>query len=104
MHSGPDFIGERIHVTTAGDPAAPASFLWRDQTHRVSSVLFAWSDWGFNPVTKHRNWRARRHRNYYRIVTAEQTVFEIYLDRGTKPGREAWILYQRLAPEPTRTA
>ncbi len=96
-----EFIGENIDVTTAGEPREPASFVWRDQTHVVTEVLFAWSDWGFNPAAKQRNWRSRRHRNYYRVRTDGGLVYEIYLDRGTKPGREAWILYQQLNEDST---
>lgn len=91
-----DFIGAQIEVTTTGELREPASFTWRDQTHVITEVLFAWSDWGFNPAAKQRNWRSRRHRNYYRVRTEGGSVYEMYLDRGIKPGREAWILYQQL--------
>lgn len=91
-----EFIGESIDVATRGEPREPVSFVWRDETHVISEILHAWSDWGFNPATKHRNWRSRRHRNYYRIRTEGGPVYEMYLDRGIKPGREAWILYQQL--------
>ena len=40
-----------------------------------------------------RRWH-RKHRNYYRVLTEEEEVFEIYFDRGSKD--ELWILCAKL--------
>lgn len=96
------FIDERIEVETEGAIRQPKAFVWRGQHVPVTEIIHAWSDWGFSPAATQRNWRTRRHRNYYRLRAKDGRVFEIYLDRGTKPGRESWYLLQELSPEPNR--
>lgn len=95
------FIDDRIDVELEGTVRRPKALVWRGARMVVAEVLHAWSDWGFSVAATQRNWRTRRHRNYFRIRTDSGRIFEIYLDRGTKPGREAWFLFQELdAPTP----
>ena len=91
------FIDAHVEVRTGGDPSRPLEFQWQDRRYAIIEILHQWTDWGFAPGAPRRNWRSRRHRNYYRVRTERDGgVFGIYLDRGTKPGREAWILFQQL--------
>ena len=92
------FLDAHIEVRTGGEPSRPLEFRWQDRPHTIVEILHQWTDWGFAPGAPQRNWRSRRHRNYYRVRTGQNEVFEIYLDRGTKPGRETWILFQQLDP------
>lgn len=93
------FIDEKVAVTCGGEVKSPKSFVWRDRTYTITELLHTWPDWGFAKGAKQRNWRSRRHRNYYRVRTDSGEVFELYLDRGVKLGREVWYLYQRLDAE-----
>lgn len=90
------FVGERIAVETAGALKQPTSIRWRSQEYQVTEVLLSWFDWGFAAGSAQRDWKARRHRNYYRVQTDQHEVLEIYLDRKTKSGSGEWYLYQRL--------
>lgn len=92
----PTFIGEPIEVTTGGHIAEPQSFVWREQAYMITHVIAAWQDWGFPAGAVQRNWRTRRHRNYYRVETEAGEVFEIYNDRGPAGGRSEWFVYQQL--------
>lgn len=92
----PRFIDEKIDVTVDGEIKQPREFIWRGRTYTVANVLHSWQDWGFAKGAVQRNWRTRRHRNYFRVRTEDGEVFELYLDRGTKPGRDVWYLYQQL--------
>jgi hypothetical protein len=92
----PKFIGESIEVTTEGDVKEPASFVWRGRTYEVTEVIAAWLDWGFAAGSVQRNWRTRRHRNYFRVHVSSGETFEIYVDRGPAGERSEWFLYQQL--------
>ena len=65
----PTFIGERIKVEIAGDVKEPVAFRWRGREHRIAAVLVNWFDWGFPAGSTQRDWRTRRHRNYFRVRT-----------------------------------
>jgi hypothetical protein len=93
------FIDEPIEVALHGDVREPESFVWRGARHEVRELVHAWSDWGFSEGAGQRNWRTRRHRNYFRVRTTEGRVFEIYLDRGARPGSHNWFLLQELGSE-----
>ncbi|MGE5552379.1 MAG: DUF6504 family protein [Betaproteobacteria bacterium] len=90
-----EFISQPVDVQMTGDPGVPVSFAWRGLTLRVVEVLEQWQDWGFGAThPAARNWRTRRHRNYYRVRAEDGHVYELYLDRGAKERR--WYLYRRL--------
>ena len=95
----PTFIGEKITVDIAGEVREPTGFHWRGREHRIAAVLVNWFDWGFAAGSTQRNWRTRRHRNYFRIRTESGDIFEIYLDRATPHGAGEWYLFQQLDPD-----
>ncbi|MBI5869022.1 MAG: hypothetical protein HZB43_12180 [candidate division Zixibacteria bacterium] len=95
----PQFISEQIRVATDGEIKQPVSFVWKGTEYQVTEILLSWFDWGFPPGASQRDWRTRRHRNYYRVRTNTGELFELYLDRATPSGNSEWFLYQRLDPE-----
>ena len=90
------FIDEPVEVELSGEIPQPVSFRWRGQDYTVLEVLQTWSDWHFGEGSHRRSWRNRRHRNYFRVRTA-QGQFELYLDRAATVSSDRWILYQELA-------
>jgi len=85
-------VSERITVACEGEPSRPASFVWHGETFNVAEVLATWQDWGFSGgAPRRRTWRMRRHRTYFRVRTADERVFELYLDRGAKSLQ--WFLH-----------
>lgn len=92
----PRFIGEKIDVQTSGDIKQPVSLVWHDQVYQVSEIIASWFDWGFSAAAVQKNWRTRRHRNYFRLRTTSGEIFEIYLDRPPSSAEGEWFLYQVL--------
>ena len=92
------FIGERIAVTCGGEISEPVALEWQGREYRVENVLAAWSDWGFSAGALQRNWRTRRHRNYYRVQLSTGETFELYRDRGPRGEKSEWYLYQIIEP------
>ena len=92
----PSFIGEKIDVRTAGDVKQPAALTWRDREYTVAEVIASWFDWGFSAAAVQKNWRTRRHRNYFRLRMNSGEIFEIYLDRPPASAEGEWYLYQVL--------
>lgn len=92
----PHFIGEEIEVTTGGEVKEPLSFVWRGTGYEIAEVIAAWLDWGFAAGAVQRNWRTRRHRNYFRVRVTSGEIFEMYVDRGPAGERSEWFLYQQL--------
>ena len=91
----PEFISDEIEVTRDERTRSPISFTWREKEYRIKEVIAFWPDFSHSESgSKGKRWWQRRHRNYYRILTDEEEVFEIYFDRGAKT--EVWILYTRL--------
>jgi hypothetical protein len=86
---------EEIRVVCEGEPLRPVSFTWRDEQFRIATILRSWHDHGFPAgAPRRKNWRMRRHRNYYEVLTEGGRRFEIYLDR--KGPALTWILYREL--------
>jgi hypothetical protein len=93
----PQFLSEKIQVTIDKAKRAPASFVWNKKEYIISEIIAAWHDWGFSEgASKARTWRLRHHRNYYRVQTSGDEVFEIYLDRKSKREEGEWFLYQKI--------
>jgi hypothetical protein len=93
-----EFISEEITVVRDKNLGNPVSFRWRDRDYIIKDVVAAWADWGFPAgAPRKKDWRLRRHRNYYRVETADGAVFELYHDRGVKLAPGTWVLYRRLA-------
>ncbi len=96
----PQFFGKEIEVTLDGEVRSPVSFRLSDRVYVISNILEAWHDYGFGrPTLRHARWWQRHHRNYYRVKTSEDLVFEIYYDRGTNlehPEYKKWYLHRQL--------
>ena len=80
------YFGKQVQVETDGDLRAPVAFTLDGRKYTIAEVVAAWPDYGFgkNPEARPRWWQ-RHHRNYYRVRTSDNEVFEIYYDRGTSP-------------------
>lgn len=97
----PQFFSQEIKVALTDEVVpVPASFRLGEQEHLITEIVEAWSDYGFGQAPlRRKKWWQRRHRNYYRVKTADNEVFEIYYDRGTNlkhPERKKWFLYRQL--------
>jgi hypothetical protein len=91
----PEFISEEIEITREEKTRNPVSFVWRGKEHKIKEIIAFWPDFSYpKSGAKRKRWWQRKHRNYYRILTEEEEVFEIYFDRGSK--REVWILYTKI--------
>jgi hypothetical protein len=91
----PEFYSEEIEVERDEKTKYPVSFVWRGKEYPIKEVIAFWPDFSFpRSGAKRKRWWQRRHRNYYRVLTEDDQVFEIYFDRGSK--EEAWVLYARL--------
>ena len=96
----PQFFGREIEVTVSGEVKVPASFRLGKQEYIISEIIETWADHGFgrSPL-HHKKWWQRHHRNYYRVKTTQDEIFEIYYDRGTSlkyPERKKWFLHRQL--------
>lgn len=87
------FYSEQIEVSTGEKPSLPSAFVWRGKEYRVQEIWGEWPDYSFGSAPRGRWWQ-RRHRTYFRVVTDQEEVFELYLDRGARQKR--WFLYRRL--------
>jgi hypothetical protein len=91
----PEFYSEKIDVIRDEKTRNPVSFVWRDKEYRIKEVIASWPDYSFpKSGAKIKRWWQRKHRNYYRVLTDDDEVFEIYFDRGSK--EHEWILYAKL--------
>jgi len=89
------FFSEKIEVKIDQVKKAPVSFIWNKKEYIITVLIAVWQDWGFPKGSpKAKTWRLRHHRNYYRVQTKEDEVFEIYLDRKNKNEEGEWYLYQ----------
>ena len=78
------FFGKRIDVTVEeGGVQRPIAFAFDDEAHEIKAVLHYREDSSFGKGGRrsHRWWQ-RHHRNYYRVKTTNDELFEIYHDRG----------------------
>jgi hypothetical protein len=92
------FLSEKIEVVFDKKRGVPLSFVWNKKEYIIIEQIAVWQDWGFPKGSpKAKTWRLRHHRNYYRVQTEEDEVFEIYLDRKTKNEEGEWYLYQKLS-------
>ncbi|MDX1688670.1 MAG: DUF6504 family protein [Candidatus Promineifilaceae bacterium] len=113
------FIGETIEVAfdrpplLAKKPGCPDRFVWDGEQHEIVEKLAEWHDYGRRGRMA-RNMRpenlaraARRGswgvgRDYYRVRTDADRVFELYYDRAPKDADDRhgrWILSRELIEE-----
>jgi len=79
----------------------PIRFVWRNQKYQITRILREWHDFDFHPLAPRKNWRTRRHRNYFHVQTESGQCFELYCERGTKrDSAKRWILLFELKPTP----
>ena len=79
----------------------PLSFTIDGREYKVKEVVDFWPDHGFSAGETSKTWRTRHHRNYYRVKTTEDEIYEMYYDRGTNlkhPEFRKWYLTRRLEP------
>lgn len=89
------FLSEEISMLATSEGGDPIRFCWRGSEHVVVEVLVSWQDWGFSPVAAKRDWKNRRHRNYYQVETDTGWLATLYFDRGFKPSHpRKWILLE----------
>ena len=93
------FIGKDIKVTTEGEIKNPVSFVMDGREYIIAEIEEAWPDSSFGRVPRdRRKWWQRRHRNYFRVRTTDDEVYEIYYDRGINlehPQFKKWFLTRR---------
>ncbi len=96
----PQFFSKEIEVTIGGELRAPLSFRLGGEEYIILEILEAWSDYGFGLSSLRRGrWWQRHHRNYFRVKTTQDEIFEIYYDRGTDlehPEFRKWFLSRQL--------
>ena len=94
------FFGKHIQVKVEGEVRRPVSFLLDETEYVIREILLAWHDFGFGDGRQgRRRWWQRHHRNYYRVRTEGDEVFEIYHDRGVSlkhPQYRKWYVTRRL--------
>lgn len=91
------FISQAISVSRDAESGKPVSFVWNGREYTVREIIAVWPDWGFSSGSpKRKNWRMRRHRNYYRVETVDGEVFELYHDRGIKGENDTWVLQTQI--------
>jgi hypothetical protein len=113
------FIGELIQVEFDQPPAlekrpgCPDQFVWRGETYRVAALLSEWHDYARrgrmarNMRPTHAAAAARRGswgvgRDYYRVRTDSDQIFDLYYDRAPKrvdDRKGSWILYREMSAE-----
>ena len=96
----PQFFGQEIKVSVSDEIKVPTSFRLGDREYVISDIIEAWHDYGFGRSSlRRKRWWQRHHRNYYRVRTTQDEIFEIYYDRGTSlkhPERKKWFLHRQL--------
>ena len=94
---GKQLISQEIEVKRDTKSGDLVSFGWNGKEYRVHRIIATWPDWGFAAGSPNRkSWRMRHHRNYYRVETTDDAVFELYHDRGIKLSGGKWFLHMRL--------
>jgi len=96
----PQFFGQEIEVSVSDEIKVPTSFRLGDREYVISDIIEAWHDYGFGRSSlRRKRWWQRHHRNYYRVRTTQDEIFEIYYDRGTSlkhPERKKWFHHRQL--------
>jgi len=90
------FISKPIEVVEDSSPRRPRSFVWDGTEYVVEKIIAQWQDWNFSAGAKKRDWRSRRHRNYYHVRATDGSEFELYLDRGASLLGASWYLNLKL--------
>lgn len=88
------FIDEPIEVIYDFNKLKPISFSWRGKKFEIVEITNTYQEFGFSPTGPNKkNWRIRRHRNYYIVRIETKERFKIYLDRAGR--KRQWILLSK---------
>ena len=110
------FIDQEINVrfnrppTLTKKPGAPDGFVWGDETFQVCEILSTWFDYqrrgrmAKNMIPAHLRTAAQRGswgvgRFYFRVLTEEGRVFDLYYDRAPKKAADRaghWFLWREM--------
>ena len=94
MTATEEFIGEKIDAIYDKEKLRPVSFVWKKKDYKIVDIIKSYFDWGFpQTAPPKKEWRMRRHRNYYLVKTDDEQIFKIYLDRAR--GRRDWVILSR---------
>lgn len=116
MSDSAHFIGQEIEVsfdtppTLEKKPGCPDRFTWQDTIFEISRLLDEWHDYrrrgrmAQNMRPAHLSVAEQRGswgvgRDYYRVMTDNGRVFELYYDRAPKDAdrrKGTWFLFQEL--------
>ncbi|MFH1701359.1 MAG: DUF6504 family protein [Candidatus Zixiibacteriota bacterium] len=92
-HPREKFISAEIKVLRNPNTGLPESFVWDDRDFVIKHIIAAWPNHGYSAGSpRKKDWRMRRHRNFYQVETLDGDIFEMYHDRGLKPDGGKWIL------------
>ncbi|RJP80205.1 MAG: hypothetical protein C4524_03945 [Candidatus Zixiibacteriota bacterium] len=97
MHDGAGvkFVSAELDMLETEPGGRPVRFRYEGAEHRVEEIVREWQDYGFSAAAFRRDWRTRRHRNYYEIRTDRGLHGQVYFDRGVKPSSpRAWVLLE----------
>jgi hypothetical protein len=92
-------------------PGCPDRFVWRGRIYQITEILSEWHDYSrrgrmeHNMRPEHAVAAAQRGswgvgRDYYRVCTDTDRVFDIYYDRAPKKADDrkgGWVLYREMA-------
>lgn len=93
------FVSEPVDVASfsddavgRGEPGAPQSFAWRDETYAVAKLLRVWKG------TKNDRGDAYVRRHYFEVVLADGRTAVLYFERQAKRDAPRWWLYTIAEP------
>jgi hypothetical protein len=111
------FIGEYIEIQfdkpplLKKKPSCPDRFVWQGTVYEIHQILGEWQDFkrrgdmthNMRPANtakalKRGSWGVGRF--YFRVLTGEKRIFELYYDRAPKDAKDrsgSWILYRELS-------
>ena len=96
------FISKNIQQVEFDSGKQLVSFKLGSRFYKVAKILKQWQDYDYSPLTHKRDWRSRRHRNYYRIIVDTGQCFELYCDRGTRlESPKNWVLVREIMDRET---
>lgn len=91
------FIGETLSCVETEMGGRPIVFVWRNQKYRIVQILREWHEFDFSPLAPRKNWKTRRHRNYFQVRTDSGSCFELYCERGTRlESTKRWVLLSQI--------
>ena len=91
------FIGIKINQVRVNSEKQLVSFKAGLKSYQVKKIRKQWQDYDYSPLAPKRDWRSRRHRNYFRILTKNGQCFDLYCDRGTRlDSPKEWILVREI--------